>query len=142
MKASSVSFQGKMVSVLGLRGLISDGIYTIDINFGSEKKPKYVLVQGNQPEKPISQKIEELILADKAAGKEALIDHVLISNRYAVHLYMEGRLTREMLESAKEENGDLVIDLYFAGAKRKVVVRSELKAEYHCATIDAKGKVV
>lgn len=142
MKANPVSFQGKMVSVMGLRGLISDGSYTIDINFGSNEEPSYVLVQCDQPEKPISQKIEELILADKADGKEAQIDHVLISNRYAVLLYMEGRLTREMLESAKEEDGDLVIDLYFAGAKRKVVVRSELKAEYHCATIDANGEVI
>ena len=139
---NNVLFQGKMVSIMGLRGLINDGNWTVDINFGSNKKPSYMLVECDKPESPISEKIEQLILNDRAADKEALIDHVLISNRYAVLLYLEGRLTREMLESAQVDGDDLVIGLYLAGAMRKVVVRSELKAEYHCATIDANGNVV
>lgn len=133
---------GRIVSIMGLKGFVDGNDYTIDINFGTAQNPSYVLAQCSKPEQTILSKIEQLIADDKKAGNEEKIDHILISNRYAVLLFLEGKITREVLESGTVSDGDLVINLYVGGAMRKVVIQAETKSAYHCATIDVNGEVV
>lgn len=139
-KKQLVQFEGRMATVMGLRGLVQDGQWIIDADpFGSGS---YILAEVDAPNPPISQKLEKLIEDDRAAGNEDKIDHLLISNRYAVILYMEGRVTREMLEQATQKGKDLVFNLHLAGATRKIIVRNERDLKYTCATMDADGNVV
>lgn len=135
-----VTFGENMVTIEGLRGLPADNSrdWVIDIDFLG--KGNYILVQVSPSS--VVRDIEKVIEGDRAEGKEDKIDHVMISNRYAVILFLEGRLTRDVLANAKVEGDNLVVNMYLAGATRKVVIQSEQTAKYHCATYTADGQVV
>jgi hypothetical protein len=129
---------GDSVTILGLSGRRDSKDWAIDVF-------EVMVEQCDEfPAGVTIAKIEKLILADIKAGNESKIDHVLISNRYAVLLFLDGKINREMLETGQVVNGDLVIQMFIEGAMRKVIIRDEKadNLEYHCATIDSEGKSV
>lgn len=72
--------------------------------------------------------IEQVIRADIAVGREHLIDHMLLSSRAAVRLFLEGVLTPEHFASAKEDGPTLTITMQVLGKERDVLILGEFDA--------------
>lgn len=144
MTSKHVKFGEKMVTIMGLKGMPDDGgkDWILDIPVTGDRNDGYILVQVSPIDPSVVSSIEEVIENDRKAGREELIDHVLISNRYAVCLYPEGRLTRDVLANAKTEGETLVFNMFLGGKDRKVIVKNEYDLEYACGTYQANGELV
>ncbi len=139
-KNFSVSDSGKVLELFGLRAMDGDrlGIWVMDFALTEGTPP--ILVEAAAA--PFKATLEKVIEDDKSAGKEHLIDHVLITGWSALRLWCEGVIRVEDLASAEEEEGRLEIKLLLAGKMRKVVITEEGYERYSCATIDSEGNVV
>ncbi len=144
MKKKLFEISGNTVSLLGLPGRKDDKNWAIGIDMGEGNRINYVMVEQCDQFKDgaIFAKLEKLVNGDIEAGNESKIDHVLVSNRYAVLLFLDGKINREMLEMATDLNGDLIIQMFISGSMRKVIIRDENKVKYHCETVDADGNSV
>lgn len=127
-----------MIKFFDLRGGVSGKSWAIDIRMSANSS---VLFEVDKD--PISPNVEELIRQDTEAGREHLIDHILLSSRYAVILWLEGRIRREHVEKAIEDDNSITLEgIEFAGKSYKVRIVDERELEYHLCTMDSNGEVV
>lgn len=94
---------------------------------------------------PVRQEVEAVIKGDIHAGRDELIDHVEITNRVAIRLYLEGVLTlSHFVNALEEEDGTIVVRAELLGKERRLVIRDELdeSLEYEISTRDKEGNLV
>jgi hypothetical protein len=109
-----------------------------------DRKSKSYLLTEVSPA-PVRQEVEAVIQGDIKAGREQLIDYVLVSNRVAIRLYLEGFLKPSHFANAvEEEDGSIVVRAELLGKEHKIVIRDELddSLEYEISTRDKEGNLV
>jgi hypothetical protein len=89
---------------------------------------------------PIKSDIERVIDEDRDAGREELIDYVVVTPFVAICLFLEGALTVDHLRNAVETPETVTVTLQFEGANREVVI--DPQSPYPFVTIDKNGEVV
>ena len=109
------------VRIMDFRGTADKGVWYVNV-LGPTNT---TLVPTDPVEPSVSATIEELISKAQDAGREGLIDRIVVSDRYAVFLFLEDRLTSDVLVNAIEDGGALVVNMNFGGKTRKIVIKSE-----------------
>jgi hypothetical protein len=135
----------KSIVLFELKGeLRANGKWIVGISFDGTRESGYMDFEVSPDSSLAVKEIEEIIEADIADGREEIIDHVLISNRVAIRLFLQGALLPQSFRNATEDDETITITATFASKPRKVVIRSEFdeSLEYAVSTRDVEGKVV
>lgn len=142
----NVTFSGNLVTIFGVKGLIKDKKWAFDVLWDTkDTKDGYDYMFIEVPPCPVSQSIEEIIKNDTAAGRDHLIDHILVCASVAVRLFLEGRIRKVDLMSATDENGVITIDhVEFCDRVFKMKIKSDwdVQGNLSTATIDSNGEIV
>jgi hypothetical protein len=125
------------ITLFGLPGFYSGSFWAVGTPAGDTYVPVEVTPY------PVSGEIEQLIAADVAAGKSHLIRGLLVSNRIAVCLFLEGVLTFELFQNAVEQVGQITIPVFaVSGRLLTLLIVPETQLNYPFATLDEFGEIV
>ncbi|MBU2524472.1 hypothetical protein KKG71_04740 [Patescibacteria group bacterium] len=122
-----------------LRGVEMEGGYGI-VSWGAKISPMVEL-----PKEGTSEKIEEMLEADNAAGNLVNLDHIRIAAKRAFGLFMDGKLY--LLDAELDDEGRLLIQnikFICRGAEIStcLVIFPDGEEDYEVATFDKKGDML
>ncbi|GCE32022.1 hypothetical protein KDA_75060 [Dictyobacter alpinus] len=129
----------KHITLFQLQGAHTGNNWAMSVPFGDTAE-SYVLTEVGPA--PALDEIVSVIETDRAQGREHLIDHVLISSRVAVRLFLEGILTMEAFKDAEASDESILLTLKLSGRDRRVKIQSEFDLEYGVSTRDQTGAIV
>ena len=148
MSASQVSgrffkLDGSGIEVFGLEGSLearNRWVIGILLNVNDDGTPNYVPFMVDPS--PVAHRIEQIIQEDAQAGKADQIAYIGISSRYAVILFLEGRLTRQSFLTAVEADNEIRVKATFLGKEYDVVIWPEVESPVYYATFNQADQVV
>jgi hypothetical protein len=120
------------------------GNWAIGLPIDGTRETGYMNIEVNPDNSLAVNEVAEVIQSDIDNGREGLIDHVLITNRVAVRMFLQGAISPQSFRNATEDDDTITITALLVGKPRKVVIRSEFdeSLQYAISTRDAEGKLV
>lgn len=120
--------------------------WVMSVPFG-EGPESYVLVELRPSSSDTAEEILQVISEDRAAGRAHLIDHILITNRVAAALFLEGTLRVEHFATStlSEDQTELTLSLLLEEHLWTIKIRSEFDPKLQgmlLSTRDREGNVV